>query len=160
MVRPTPMQGSRGTPRTRQMQRNFFTHLLDLTESLTASQGAELLGLKEDDLRNLRRGNMPSLTHLVEVVRTTRYTPESLLGKGPLKKLAPRVSVQGAQTRLIRARVAAIAKEQAPAELAERAGIPISTIYRFRCKGTWIGFHVFSAFVAAGYRPGELLLGE
>ncbi len=157
--KPSPKQGTRGTAKTRKMQRNLADHILAMTDQYTVASGAEATGLTPNDIKNLRVGNMPSLRILVALVKTLRYTPSSLIAKGPPKMLAKGVSVRGAQERLIKARIMKISQDESPAELAKRTGLSIASIYQFRTKAANVGLHSYLAFVAAGFSADELLLG-
>ena len=90
--KPSPKQGTRGTAKTRQMQRNLADHILAMTDDFTVASGAEATGLTPNDIKNLRVGNMPSLRILVALVKTLRYSPDSLIKKGPPKKPPARLS--------------------------------------------------------------------
>ena len=157
--KPTPKQGVRGTAATRKMQRHLAEHILQLTDDCTVVGGAELTGLTTNDIKNLRVGNMPSLRMLVSLVRTMRYTPESLITKGKLKKLPPRVKLNGAQEQRVKTRIHQLSRKSSPAELAEQTGLSIASIYQFRTRAAAVGLHSYLAFVDAGFTASELLLG-
>ena len=89
--KPVPIQGSRGTPASRRMQRQLASHILGLTKNSSLSESAEITNLKTSDIKNLRAGNMPSLAIFLCLVKKMRCTPESMLAKGELKKLHGRV---------------------------------------------------------------------
>ena len=157
--RPKPKQGSRGTPKTRKMQRNFANQIFKMSDGLTVTESAKTTGLTEVDIKNLRSGNMPSLTHIVRIVRKNRVTPESLVSTGPLKKLKPSLATKGAQERLIIGRIRKLAKSKPAAELAKSTGLSINSIYQLRGADARVGFHVLVAFYSAGYSASEMLLG-
>lgn len=157
--RPTPKQGSRGTRQTRRMQLHLARHILRLTKSRSIAEGAELVGLTTNDIKNLRAGNMPSLRSLLCLVRTQRVTPSSLLSTGELQPLPRRASLRGATERNIKARIQRISRESDPATLAEASGLSIASIYQYRSLNDKIGLHAFLAFVSAGFDADELLLG-
>jgi len=157
--KPSPKQGTRGTAKTRRMQRNLADHILAMTDEYTVASGAEATGLTPNDIKNLRVGNMPSLRILVALVKALRYSAASLIEKGAPVPLPKGTSVRGAQERLIKARIMKIAQDESPADLAKRTGLSIASIYQFRSKTANIGLHSYLAFVAAGFSADELLLG-
>jgi hypothetical protein len=157
--KPSPKQGTRGTAKTRQMQRNLADHILSMTDDYTVATGAEATGLTPNDIKNLRVGNMPSLRILVALVKTLRYTPGTLIAKGAPKKLSKGASVRGAQERLIKTRIMKISQGEPPADLAKKTGLSIASIYQFRTKTANVGLHSYLAFVVAGYDADELMLG-
>jgi hypothetical protein len=157
--RPTPKQGTRGTNKTRKMQRNFANHILKLTQGESIADSAEHVGLTTNDIKNLRAGNMPGLRSLLWVVKELRVTPESLLERGPLRSLRKGTSMRNATEPKIKKRIQDISRESDPAELAADSGLSIASIYQYRSLNDKIGLHAFLAFVAAGHSPSKLLLG-
>lgn len=157
--RPEPKQGKRGTEKTRRMQRYLAQHIFDMTKSLTQGEAAALTGLSCNDIKNLRVGNMPSLRMLIDLVRTLRIEPESMLSRGATELLRPRTRTTGAQSRFVRSRIRAICKSGDAKELAKKTGLPITSIYQMRTQNAQVGIHSYLAFVSAGFSASELLLG-
>lgn len=157
--KPVPKQGTRGTPKTRKMQRQIADHIHGLTQTLTQAEAAEEVGVSYNDIRNLSAGSMPSLRMMVAMVKHLRCTPESLLVKGKLEKLSRGKRTTGAQIRSIRSRIRKICQEGDPAGLAKSTGLPITSIYQLRGQYAKAGLHTFLAFTAAGHSPSQLLLG-
>lgn len=157
--KPVPKQGSRGTPKTRRMQRQIANHIHALTSTLTQAEAAVKVGVSYNDIRNLSAGNMPSLRMLVAMVKHLRCTPESLLAKGEPKKLTRGKRTSGAQIRSIRSRIRKICQEGDPATLAKSTGLTITSIYQLRGQYAKAGLHTFLAFTAAGHCASDLLLG-
>ncbi len=157
--KPVPIQGSRGTPASRRMQRQLANHILTLTKKSTLIEAAELTDLKTSDIKNQRAGNMPSLPIFLKVVKKMRWTPESLLAKGELKKLHGRVRTQGAEMQKIRQRIQKICQVNDAQALAKATRIPISNIYQTRTHNAKVGLHTFLSIVSAGFSANALLLG-
>lgn len=142
------------------MQLHLAAHILKLTEGRTIAESAEEVGLTTNDIKNLRAGNMPGLRSLVCVVRTLKVTPDSLLRKGPLKKLPKGVNLRNASEQKIKTRIQRISRSSIPAELAKQSGLSIASIYQYRSLNDKIGLHAFLAFVAAGFDANELMFGN
>ncbi len=157
--KPVPKQGSRGTPKTRRMQREIANHIHALTCTMTQAEAAKAVGISFNDIRNLSTGNMPSLRMLVAMVKHLRCNPESLLKKGKLEKLGKGKRTAGAQIRSIRARIRKICQEGDPATLAKQTGLTITSIYQLRGQYAKAGLHTFLAFTSAGHSASDLLLG-
>ena len=154
-----PKQGTRGTTHTRRMQRQLSQHIFRLISDLSVNDAADVSGLSENDIRNLRQGNMPSLRILIRLVKKTRLDPASLLVKGEPKNLPDKTSLRGAQLKSIASRVRKIVKAASADELAGETGLSIHTIYQQRVASTAVGIHVFLALVHSGHSAREMLLG-
>ena len=157
--KPAPKQGTRGTPKTRRMQRYIADHIYDMTKDLTQAEAAEATGLAGTDIKNMRCGHMPSLRTLIDVIKKLRVTPDSLIAKGKLEPLAKGVRMNGAQLQLVCGRVQKICKEEDAASLAKKTGLPKTSIYQLRTQNARVGIHIYLAFVSAGYSPSTLLFG-
>ncbi|MEE8059245.1 MAG: hypothetical protein V3T17_15625 [Pseudomonadales bacterium] len=157
--KPIPIQGSRGTPASRRMQRQLAEHIHRLTKDISLSEGAKLTSLKSTDIKNQRQGNMPSLTTLLRVVKKMRWTPESLLSKGKLKKLHGRTRTNDADLQKVRKRIQEICRKNDAQTLADATGIPISNIYQTRTQNAKVGLHTVLSMVHAGFSASALLLG-
>ncbi|MCP4005285.1 MAG: hypothetical protein GY725_13925 [bacterium] len=157
--KPVPRQGSRGTPASRRMQRNMAGHILGLSKDLSVSGSAELTGLTNNDIKNLRAGNMPSFSMLQRFVKKMRWTPESIFATGKLKKLPAGTRTHGADTQKIRRRIQAVCRDNDAQRLASATRIPISNIYQTRTRNAKIGLHTFLSIASAGFSPRSLLLG-
>lgn len=158
--RPTPKQGVRGTESTRRRQLNLANTILDLTEGHSIAESSAITGLTTNDIKNLRAGNMPSLRSLLCLVRALRKTPRSLISGGKLMPLSKEVTLRGATEAKVRSRIQAHSRENDPADLAERSGLSIASIYQYRSLNDKMGLHAYLAFVDAGYDADELLLGS
>ncbi len=141
------------------MQLHLANTILDLTEGHSIAQSAAITGLTTNDIKNLRAGNMPSLRSLLCLVRTLRKTPRSLISAGRLQPLPKDASLRGATEAKVRSRIQAHSRENDPADLAERSGLSIASIYQYRSLNDKMGLHAYLAFVDAGYDADELLLG-
>jgi hypothetical protein len=142
------------------MQLNLAHAILDLTEGHSIAESAAISGLTTNDIKNLRAGNMPSLRSLLCLVRTLRKTPRSLISGGRLQPLPKETSLRGATEAKVRARIQSLSRENDPADLAERSGLSIASIYQYRSLNDKMGLHAYLAFVDAGYDADELLLGN
>jgi len=142
------------------MQLHLANTILDLTEGHSIAESAAITGLTTNDIKNLRAGNMPSLRSLLCLVRTLRKTPRSLISGGRLQPLPKEASLRSATEAKVRSRIQAHSRENDPADLAERSGLSIASIYQYRSLNDKMGLHAYLAFVDAGYDADELLLGS
>ena len=156
---PRLRKSTKGTPKTRRMQRLLAKNIHLLTCDKSRPEGADYTGLSINDIRNLREGNLPSLRHLIAIVKTIKVKPTSLLAGTTLEPLPKGKRVRGVDLLKVCERIRKIVLKEDPITLSNLTGLPVGTIHQYRSKDRIVGLRVFLGFVCAGYSADELILG-
>ena len=147
--------------RALRVARNIRTKIINHTKGATREEATNALGLAPNDIAYLRAGNGVSLLMIVRLIKEGRYSPNSILGAGPLRKLPKGSATRGATAKLITKRVREIALKGPPLGIAKKTGLAAVTVYQFRTKPpATVSLQTLISFIEAGYDGNELLLGK
>lgn len=143
------------------VMRSLRKKILKYTEDMPRQEATRVLGLGPYDMSNLRHGNRVSLEILIRLVRKGRFTPASLLGKGPLRKLPKGTSTRGVTAKQLGKRVREIALADPPLTITKKTGLAAGTVYKFRLKTPRIlNLLTVVCLIEAGYDANALIFGE
>lgn len=158
--RPPGLTGkSLGSPMVRKILQRITQTILNECSHSSRAEVAKLLGLNVSHINNLRQGNLPGIRLILKLFRDGKISPKSLILDNKIKKLESEVSTDSAHHDLVSMRVRELARKEDAAELAERSGLPVTTIYQTRVANRRSGLRTILGFIDAGASPDYIFLG-
>lgn len=150
-----------GSARSRRRVREATARVLAYVQHVSPTEGAPMLGVSVDDIRNMRQGNKLSVPILLKMVRTGRFDPKSVLDGPKLRKLRSTKSARGAQRRLVDGRIRKLSWTRPGAEWAKLTGLSITGAYGLRyTTKAHVTLYTVLGFLDAGHTTDELIFGR
>lgn len=121
-----------GSPKSRRAVKAATKRILKVVRDMTPTEGAEMLGVSVNDLRNMRQGNNLSVAILLKLVKVGRFGPASVLAGPELRKLGWKKNTRGAQQRFVNRRISQLAYLRSGKETAKLTGLSVTGAFGLR----------------------------